>query len=196
MTRVLGVDPSLTSTGLARITVESPTADREAVVDVVTTCLTSTGHKTDLPRQRRQRVQGLRRGILRAAMGCDLVVMETPFYNRQSTQGAIMDRSWLWGTVVDGLDALGIPCVHMANKQRTKFATDNGNDGKEKVAVAMDRLWHAHLADKLRNDDEYDALSLATAGVIKLHGRRRLPIRVLEHHLQVIAGLDWTEIDT
>lgn len=193
VTVVLGIDPSLTSTGLARITITPQPAQQFDDVEVRTVCVGEAGHRKDLPRDRRARVQRARRQILRAAVGADLVVIETPFYNRQSTQAAIMDRSWLWGTVVDGLHAAGTPVVHVAAKQRAKFATDNGNSGKTAVAEAIHRVWADHLDDRLRNDDEYDALALATPGVVKACGRHRLPIRILEHHLHVIAGLDWHE---
>ncbi|AXQ62974.1 RuvC-like resolvase [Gordonia phage Ashertheman] len=204
MTVVLGIDPSLTSTGLARITVTPPTvADHRGADDVTitTACVGEAGPKGATVEQRRARIQRARRSILRAATGADLAVIEVPFYNRQTTQAGLMDRSWLWGSVVDGLHMLGIPVVHVAAKQRAKFATDNGNSDKAQVAEAIGRLWSQVLVEngrhrQLRNDDEYDALVCATIGIVKAHPRVRLPIRVLEHHLQIVAGLDWQSWDT
>ncbi|UVT31867.1 RuvC-like resolvase [Gordonia phage Kewpiedoll] len=205
MTVILGIDPSLTSTGLARITITptavSTTAPGVDDVAIQTTCVGEPGSKGATVEQRRARIQRARRSILRAAQGVDLAVIETPFYDRKTTQGALMDRSWLWGSVVDGLHAAGIPVVNVAVKQRAKFATDNGNSGKAAVAEAIGRLWSQVLVEngrhrQLRNDDEYDALVCATIGAVKTHPRSRLPIRVLEHHLHVVAGLDWQAWDT
>lgn len=205
MTVILGIDPSLTSTGLARITITptavSTTAPGVDDVTIQTTCVGEPGGKGATVEQRRARIQRARRSILRAAQGVDLAVIEVPFYNRQTTQVGLMDRSWLWGTIVDGLHAADIPVVHVAAKQRAKFATDNGNADKAQVAEAIGRLWSAVLVEngrhrQLRNDDEYDALVCATIGAVKTHPRSRLPIRVLEHHLHVVAGLDWQAWDT
>ncbi|UVF60755.1 RuvC-like resolvase [Gordonia phage BobBob] len=205
MTVILGVDPSLTSTGLARITITptavSTTAPGVDDVTIQTSCVGEPGSKGMTVEQRRARIQRARRSILRAAQGVDLAVIEVPFYNRQTTQVGLMDRSWLWGTIVDGLHAADIPVVHVAAKQRAKFATDNGNSDKAAVAEAIGRLWSQVLVEngrhrQLRNDDEYDALVCATIGAVKTHPRSRLPIRVLEHHLHVVAGLDWQAWDT
>ncbi|AUX81909.1 RuvC-like Holliday junction resolvase [Gordonia phage Rofo] len=205
MTVILGVDPSLTSTGLCRITITPPTVVTSSGgvddVSIQTTCVGEPGSKGMTVEQRRARIQRARRSILRAAQGVDLAVIEVPFYNRKTTQVGLMDRSWLWGTVVDGLHAADIPVVHVAAKQRAKFATDNGNADKAQVAEAIGRLWSQVLVEngrhrQLRNDDEYDALVCATIGAVKTHPRSRLPIRVLEHHLHVVAGLDWQAWDT
>ncbi|AYR03534.1 RuvC-like Holliday junction resolvase [Gordonia phage Stultus] len=205
MTVILGVDPSLTSTGLCRITITPPTVVTLSggVDDVAiqTTCVGEPGSKGMTVEQRRARIQRARRAILRAAQGADLVVIEVPFYNRKTTQVGLMDRSWLFGTVVDALHAAGIPVVFVSAASRAKFATDNGNSDKAAVAEAIGRLWSAVLVEngrhrQLRNDDEYDALVCATIGAVKTHPRSRLPIRVLEHHLHVVAGLDWQAWDT
>lgn len=200
MTVVLGIDPSLTSTGLARITVHPPTVVTSSGgyddVTIQTACVGEAGKKGMTVEQRRARIQRARRSILRAAQGVDLAVIEVPFYNRQTTQAGLMDRSWLWGSVVDGLHAAGVPVVSVAARTRAKFATDNGNSDKAAVAAAIARLWAGTLDDTLRNDDEYDALVCATIGAVKAHPRVRLPIRVLEHHLHIVAGLDWQQWDT
>lgn len=200
MTVILGIDPSLTSTGLARITITPPTDVAEAGghddIAIVTAHVGEPGKRGATVEQRRARIQRSRRQILRAAKGADLAVVEVPFYNRQTTQAGLMDRSWLWGSVVDGLHAMNVPVVSVAARTRAKFATDNGNSDKAAVAAAIARLWGDTLDGRLRNDDEYDALVCATIGAVKTHPRARLPIRVLEHHLHIVAGLDWQQWDT
>ena len=200
---VLGVDPSLAATGLCRITIDNTTplgdtlsdADHAALCKVQTVTVHSAGTTKDLPPVRRRRVQAIRRQVLKAGTDADLVLIETPFYNRQSQQAAIIDRSWLWGTLLDGFDAMGIPVAHVAVAKVKGFATGKGagaGTDKTGVAAGMVKLWGEHVDPK--GDNEYDALVLASIGAVKL-ARHRLPIRVLERHLELVAGINWDELD-
>ena len=196
---ILGCDPSLAATGLCRITIDNTTplgdADHAKLCKVQTVTVHSAGTTKDLPPVRRRRVQAIRRQILKAATGADLVLIETPFYNRQSQQAAIIDRSWLWGTLLDGFDAMGIPVAHVAVAKVKGFATGKGagaGTDKTGVAAGMVKLWGEHVDPK--GDNEYDALVLASIGAVKL-ARHRLPIRVLERHLELVAGINWDELD-
>lgn len=199
MLTILGVDPSLAATGLCRITIDTTTPPHEAgqladLVQLQTVTVNSAGHKTDLPHERRIRVQAMRRQILRAALGADLVLIETPFYNRMSTQGALVDRSWLWGSLLDGLHVEATPVAHVPIAKVKKIATGKGGgEGTDKTGVAagLTKLWGDLVTP--RGDNEFDALALATIGAIKL-ARTRLPIRVLERHMEVVAGIDWHEL--
>ena len=199
--RILGVDPSLAATGLARLTIDNTTVLGDGLSDpafqnlvqVHTVTVHSAGSKQDTPGERRVRVQGVRRQILAAARGCDLVLIETPFHNRESHQAALMDRAWLWGSTLDGLAAAGIPVAHVAVQKVKHFATGKGGGaGTDKTAVAagMVRMWGDRINP--RGDNEYDALVLATIGGVKV-ARHRMPIRVLDRHMELVAGIDWTE---
>ncbi|AMS03056.1 RuvC-like resolvase [Gordonia phage Leonard] len=207
--RILGVDPSLTASGLAKLTIDNTTVLGDGLSDeqhaqlcqVQTTTVHSTPNlkdpitKAPLPNQMRLRVQRLvavRRQILRAAQGCDIVLVEELFASNNSTQASLMDRSHLAGSLCEHLYAAGIPCIVVHNKRVKKFATDNGNADKTAVAVGMSKLWGDRVTP--HGDDEFDALALATMGGIRL-ARHRLPIRVLEHHLHVVAGIDWTDYE-
>ncbi|QKY78513.1 RuvC-like resolvase [Gordonia Phage Zitch] len=200
---ILGVDPSLTATGLAKLTIDNTTVLGDGLSDpafqqlvqVQTVTVHSSGGTKDTPRQRRLRVQGIRRQILRAAQGVDLVVIETPYHNREQHQAALMDRSWLWGSTLDGLAAADTPVAHAAVQKVKHIATGKGSGaGTDKTAVAagMVRMWGDRINP--HGDNEFDALALATIGGIKM-ARHRLPIRVLDRHLELVAGIDWTELE-
>ena len=49
-------------------------------------------------------------------------------------------------------------------------------------------MWGDHATPG--NDNEFDALALATLGAIHL-ARHQLPVRVLERHLEVVSCIDW-----
>ena len=206
---ILGVDPSLTSTGLARLTIDNTTPLGDGLSDdaharlcsVRTTTVHSSPNLKDpvtkqpRPNQMRLRVQRLvavRRQVLKAAQGADLVLVEELFASNNSTQASLMDRSHLAGSICEYLYAAGVPCVVVHNRKVKKFATDNGNADKTAVAVGMSKLWGNLVTP--HGDDEFDALALATMGGVKI-ARHRLPIRVLEHHLHVVSGIDWTDYD-
>lgn len=192
---ILGIDLSLTCTGLCKMTVTQPDTPTVVSTNMGTSVthqvarVTSIGHKDDTERQRQQRVSHIRRRVIAAAESADLVVIEGLFYNRQTTQGALIDRSWLWGSTLDQLTARRIPWVIVHPRKRAKFATDNGNASKTQVATAMTRMWPDTEA---HDDNEFDALTMATMGLVsKL--RRATPVRLQEHHYQVVAGITWPD---
>ncbi|QDH93551.1 RuvC-like resolvase [Gordonia phage Verity] len=200
---ILGVDPSLAATGLAKLTIDNTTVLGDGLSDpafqnlvqVQTVTVHSSGSTKDKPRQRRLRVQSIRRQILRAAHDADLVLIETPYHDRNQQQAALIDRSWLWGSVLDGLAAADTPVAHVAIAKVKHIATGKGGGaGTDKTAVAagMVRMWGDRINP--HGDNEFDALALATIGGIKM-ARHRLPIRVLDRHLELVAGIDWTELE-
>lgn len=193
--KILGVDPSLAATGLARITIDMTTppyeTDLATLVELHTVTVHSAGAKSDTPRQRRARVAAIRAQIVRAALDCDVVLIETLFANRMVTQGSLMDRAWLWGSVLDELHKFDIPVVHVSVQRVKMLATGKGNADKTSVAIGMSKMWGSLVDPK--GDNEFDALALATLGAIKV-ARTRLPIRVLDRHMEVVAGLDWADL--
>lgn len=211
MITIVGIDPSLAATGICRITIDTETplgdglsdADHRKLTTVETTTVHSPRQIMDLPTatrnlpiNRMRRVQQTRRAILdEVPTDATMALIETPFYNREQQQGAIMDRSWLWGTLVECLALAGIPVVHVSLQKVKHIATGKGSGAgtdKTGVAAGMVKLW-GDLID-CRGDGEYDALSAATIGAIKAR-RQRLPIRVIERHLELVAGIDWSALD-
>lgn len=155
--RVLGLDLSLTGTGIARIGGDS--------IEMLTTVRpgTRTGH---------ERIEYILTAIYDAqrAQGIDLVVIEGPSYGSQGGQRGHHERAGLWWLVAQGLYAQERPYAVVAPKARAKYATGNGNDGKAAVKAAVRGRYGHLVAAGVRNDDEADALVLAAMGVDHLGG--------------------------
>jgi Holliday junction resolvasome RuvABC endonuclease subunit len=153
--RVLGLDLSLTGTGIARIGGDG--------VELLTTVRPGkrTGH---------ERLQYILDAIGQGStyQQLDLVVIEGPSYGSQGGQQGHHERAGLWWLVTHGLYAVGRSYAVVAPKARAKYATGNGNDGKPAVLAAV-RERYGHLAE-VHNDNEADALALAAMGVDYLHG--------------------------
>ena len=150
---VIGIDPSLTSTGIARV----DTDDRLAPE---TWTITSTGHKGDTLAQRCDRLTTIADQI--ALYDCDLVVIEAPSLG-QARQGGPLDRNGLWWLIVSSLAKFDrFPVVAVPPASLKRYATGKGNATKEAmVAAAARRLPHVDTGDQA---DRVDALWLAAMG--------------------------------
>ena len=182
--RVVGIDPSLTSTGIARLTHEAGWAP-QTFTDTV-------GHPgTDnLPLLQRAR------RILDAAVevvslvpgGTDLVVIEQPAYG--STTGDPHDRAGLWWEIVTRLVALGVQVVEVNPSHLKMWATGRGNAAKPAVVQRVVAQWGEYFTlptGKGRNDVA-DAVALATLGAAHLgHHLADLP----DEHTRALGRVAW-----
>lgn len=186
---VTGLDLSLTGTGIAHIRIQRPpTFDPQTTVETLT--ITSTGTRKDTLPQRVARLRKLRNAIVDHARHSHLVVVEGPAYGVQGT--GIWDRAGHFWNVVGALDHLRVPYAVVEPKRVKKFATDNGNSDKAAVAAGVTRLWGELAAP--RDNNQFDALALASLGAIRL-ARRQLPIRVLERHMEVVSAIGWPSVE-
>jgi crossover junction endodeoxyribonuclease RuvC len=157
--RIIGIDTSLTSTGLAVV------GDRLCTTMRVESAppKRAKGDKTPIPiEQRRRRIRDIVDRI-HAWAPCELTtlaVIEGPSYS--STGTSTWDRAWLWGAVIDRLLADDIPVALAPPAVRAKWATGSGVAGKSPVAVHLSRMWPD--VDPGISDDEWDALALASMG--------------------------------
>lgn len=151
--RTVGIDLSLTSTGLA--------AAKDGVMGGVFRVKT-TGKKTDVLAQRWQR---LRHDILENVAVWvedhmpDLVVIESPSYGSQ--HGSQHDRSGLWWLVVEDMFAQGIPVATVTPQGRAKYGTGKGNAGKDEVLAAVVKRY---MGVDVTGNDIADAVLLAAMG--------------------------------
>lgn len=155
MTRVVGVDPSLTGTGLA----ELKFPDSGPAWGLIRT-FPSKPAKTLAARHRRlsDLAHEISDAILQAPNHPDLVVIESPAYSRN--MGSMHDRSGLWWLVVSiVIDA--VPVLEVAPTVRAKYATGMGNAGKDAVLLAVERRWPEA---GVKDNDEADAVTLAALG--------------------------------
>jgi Holliday junction resolvasome RuvABC endonuclease subunit len=163
--RVLGLDLSLTGTGICRL---------GEGVELLSTVRPGklTGH---------ERLQHILAVIRAAQHGqlVDLVVIEGPSYGSQGGQRGHHERAGLWWLVTHSLYAHRRSYAVVVPKARAKYATGNGNDGKGPVTQAV-RDRYGHLAI-VGDNNQADALVLAHMGVDYLGGS--------------LAGVDVPEIN-
>lgn len=146
---VVGVDPSLASTGIAII-------GEDLVPELIT--VRSTGKRDDSYGTRHARNSRLAGEILSFIKQDDtLVVIEGPAL--RSTDPGVWDRAGLWWLLYGGIVALGVPVGVCPPKTRAKWATGNGNADKKMVRAGVQELWPD---TKISNSDVSDGLCFAT----------------------------------
>lgn len=150
--RVVGIDLSLSATGLAAID------DTVGIVTVENTVLQSKPDDGTIS-GRHKRLEGISSGVVAWTSGATLAVIEGPSYS--SAGRGTWDRAGLWWWVVSILNLTQVPLIEVPPKTRAKWATNSGNAGKAGVAVAVGRMWPEV---DLKDDNDSDALALATIG--------------------------------
>ena len=179
---VVGIDPSLRATGIA-ILRHPTTADTPNRPQLHT--IGEDGRRAATYADRGLR---LRRQVFKVLKTIPdttaLAVIEGPAY--AATHGGIHERAGLWWALYVGLTARKIPVAVCPPQTRAKFATGKGNASKTEVLDAMRHHW---TTATIRNDNESDALALATAG-----GMRLLwwPTEA-DHHESALAAIEWPE---
>lgn len=163
MSHVIGVDPSLTGTGVAHISDQQfiqtwvkrtgPTAPDAPIGDVS------------------ERIKSIVRWLFDPEInlvntGTVLAVVEEPL---KATHGGAglgkpMERHWLFGRVIDGFCHRGIPVVAINPTWAKGYLCGNGAAKKDDMQRAVVATWPGrglHLID----DNQADAVALAAMGV-------------------------------
>lgn len=186
--RILGIDTSLTSTGVAvlthgpfGVTVTTHTVDTAPPKR-------AKGDKTPVTvTERWQRLRTIRDlGISFTPVLPDLAVLEAPSYG--SVGGSTWDRAGAWWLVVDRLHSVGVPVAIVPPKTRALWASGSGASSKAPIAVHLSRMWPD--VDPGISDDEWDALALVSMGGQHLGA---LPVELARHRDQ-IAKIAWPDI--
>jgi len=181
---VVGVDLSMTSTGLAHAVNGSLTANRR---------VQSKGSKGDTLLSRHLRLQQISDNVLGwvADLAPSLVVVEAPSFGSQT--GSQHDRSGLWWLVVAALHDAGFPVAQVPPNTRATYATGKGNAGKDAVLASVLRRYEQpgspfYLID---GNDVADATVLAAMGS-RWAG---VPIEdsLPQTHLRAMDGAEWPE---
>lgn len=161
--RVIGIDVSLTSTGIAVV----HRRDLKAAAGTIA----SKGQRGDTIARRSARMRQIRNevsdwlygGPLNVNTPPVLTVIEAPI-SVQHPGGSTWDRAGLWWDIVTMALACG-PVATVSPTTRAKWATGSGKADKAAVAAAITRYApHVHIA----GSDEADALALAYMGAQKL----------------------------
>lgn len=177
MSRILGIDPSLTRTGVGILDHGDPVTARAEVVE-------STGRRADTIHDRDRRLDAIADEVLAYAVPTTrLVVIEAPSFG--SVGGSNWDRAGLWWRLVHRLHGRDLPVAMVAPTTLKKWATGSGRADKSDVAVAMARLWPG--VDAASNDG-WDGLGLAHIGAQALGWS--VPVRA--HHPVSVAAVDWS----
>lgn len=122
----------------------------------------------------------------------DLVVIEGPSYGSQ--HGAQFDRIGVWHGVFAAFDARNIPIAVVAPKTRTRWATGKGTDDKRTVYEAVKADWTSVqlAAFNEGGNDEADALTMAAMGA--LHLGDDLPIALPQWRINGLTSVAWPEV--
>jgi len=153
MPLVLGIDSSLTGTGLCLV---DPLAD-PPTIQVHT--VRPPGPKTKTRREYSRRVSAAVEVIDAAMEGVDLIVMEELAYAAKGDTAFVLP--WMWGRIIDCAEARDIPLSFANVSQLKKYATGIGNCDKDQVIAKVVRDY-PEVA--ISNNNEADALVLAQIG--------------------------------
>lgn len=153
MPRVLGIDSSLTSTGLCRVDLSD---GNDPVIACATVTSKASPDKSTAAMS--TRIRSIVARIEAGAEGTDLALIEGPSYGSPNSAHVL---SWLWGAVVDMLVINGVQILVVAPAQRMKYATGKGNAAKDVVLAAAIHRWPQVT---IEGNDTADALILAAIG--------------------------------
>lgn len=193
--RVVGLDHSLTSTGVA-FAAAAP-GEARASIEWLRTIRTTSPPKTGDPLETRMdRIGFIARRFSdhmddvadHPAGGPILLVIETRDWSAKSrSQGAPVDRAALWAQLMITARVYGAHLVGVAPPTLKVYACGNGHAGKIEVQDAVEQLYGV----RCHNDDEADALTLAAMGC----DRFGFPIIDLgEQHRRTIGRPVWPNI--
>lgn len=175
--RVVGLDLSLTATGIAAITDTT-----------VVHTITSKGAKDATLTERRQRLDRLELAIAEwLPENLDLIVVEAPSFG-QMRQAGEHARAGLWWRVVSILDDCYAPVAEVPPATLKKYVTGKGNAGKDEVLLAVSRRYPDV---DVKDNNQADALVLAAMGARRLG----FPIDDMpKAHLAAMDAVRWPVI--
>lgn len=155
MPRIIGIDPSMTSTGLCIVDRRASGNDFTAVCRTIKTKSGDGSWTTQY-----ERIALITAHITEELEKLPtLVSMEAPAFSR--VQGHQHDRSGLWWGIFAACWRRGIPVITPTTNQRMQYATGKGNADKDIVLASAIRRWPDV---DFAGNDEADALILAAIG--------------------------------
>lgn len=150
---IVGIDLSLTSTGVATLVDGTLTTAR----------VTSTGHTADSLQQRFDRQTVICDRLLELARGALLVVVEGLFTGPKA--GHVIDRAGAWWRLNGSLLLWQIPVLVVPATQAKMFLTGKGNADKGSMVRAAGKLWPDwEPSSESKAEDEADAIALCSIG--------------------------------
>lgn len=174
---VLGIDPSLTSTGLAWI-------GPDGGPQLHTSATKAAGKGTD---RKLARLWRQVHAVMDVAARADLVLIEAPSFGSHGS--ATRDLAGLWWLIVAELRAAEVALGVVAPAALKRWATGRGNADKFAVGQAIGRRWPDV---PLANPDEADALVLASMG---LHHLGSLPWHPTAYQEAALTAVEWLDTE-
>jgi hypothetical protein len=173
VTRVAGLDISLTGTGIATLG--------------GTTRVPTTGRRKDTILERHARMRHITTRVLEEVGTVDLACVEGPVAFT-TPGGSTWDRGGLWWRIVAAILERDIPVAIIPPTSRAKYATGSGASRTTAVLEAAQRRYGAIL----ETDDEADALILRAMG---LHWLEQPLAEVPPTHAQALTGCQWPNFE-
>lgn len=200
MPRILGIDTSLTGTGLARIDIAENDDSPVSKYSFEACCATVSAPKPN-PKDKSKRAMARRVNALIAqiepAIDCgdyeepkvDLIAIESLAYGAKGASVWVLP--WIFGRVLELAEKYDIPLIEVGTGQIKKYATGSGVADKSTVVIAVSKRWPEA---EVKNDNESDAM---TAGAVGCH-YLGLPIvgTVTKYHDEVLAAIRKSEAAT
>lgn len=183
---VVGLDLSLTGTGVAAI-------------DLSSGGLSTAVHKSPSPADDSlgahvNRHRDLADGIVAQVLAANpaLVVVEGLQFSVREKDSSLTRRGFLWWAVVERLCNGGAPVVEVAPQLIKKMATGKGNAGKSEVVAAYAVAW-PEAARGANIEDRADAAFAAALGAARLN-RDVLPFRLTVKQRQAVHAVGASSI--
>jgi crossover junction endodeoxyribonuclease RuvC len=165
---VVGVDPSLTATGVAT----------PSFVDTI---------RVGVCVDEQTRLRTVVGAVIAACRDAHLVVLEGLSYGNHTGKAA--ERGALHWMIRDRLDQLHIPVAVAPPAARARYATGRGNSGKDAVMIAcVQRLGSAITVS---NNNEADAAVLLAMGLDHV-GAPLVPMPA--QHRAALGGVSWPDL--
>ncbi|RZT87515.1 Holliday junction resolvasome RuvABC endonuclease subunit [Pseudonocardia sediminis] len=178
--RVLGIDLSLTRTGVGIIDHAEPQCVARAEI------VESSGRRAESLLDRDRRLYRIAAGVLEHATDDTTLVGIEMGVTARVAGGSLWDRAGCWWRIVHALHRRNVRVVSVNPATLKKWATGRGNADKSDVSVAMARLWPD--VDSPSNDG-WDGL--AAASMCAQHLEWPVPSRA--HHAESLARVDWLD---
>jgi Holliday junction resolvasome RuvABC endonuclease subunit len=164
MPRVLGIDSSLTATGLCRADVHTanrPNPGTPWLADVAVCTVSAPGPKKadTSKRAMARRVTALLDQIEGALEGVDLVALEELAYGAKGSAAWVLP--WIWGEIIRLCEKHDVDLVIVNVTCVKKYATGKGNADKDTVLLAASRRYPDV---GITNNNEADATVICAIG--------------------------------
>lgn len=187
--RVLGIDTSLTATGLALIDVSNHGQRGDGNTTIFHADISVTTVSAPKPGKDKSKVAMARRVNRLIEQIDDAFVHEHPdavgieglAYSAGNASAWVL--AWVFGRTVELAERYDVPLTVVATSARAKYATGKGNAPKDTVLLTAAALWpNVGITD----NNEADA-TIVGAAVAHQHGRPILP--VTQYRLDVLDKL-------